>query len=102
MASLPQDIATLSEVSKYFPKNIDMSIVAYCDGPACTSEITNLKSPVPFRVLSHAEVIASQALASADSRGECIVADSASRSAKVVAWRKPNSKAMELAAEMAK
>jgi hypothetical protein len=101
-SSLSQDVDVLSEVSRLLPKDLAIRVVAYCDGSTCSQQLRSRESPLPFTVVTHGEVVATQALANADDLGECFLVDRRFRSVKTITWRKPGISPHDLAMEVAK
>jgi len=99
-ATARQDITRLTSVSALFSERPDVHLVGYCDGRACAQAVRQDRLPLPFTVLAHGEVIPSQAVLSADAKGNCILLDGKLAGLRTVAWRASVKTAAELAKEI--
>jgi hypothetical protein len=101
-SSLTQDLAGLADVARVLHRDTKIDLVAYCDGPDCSQALRTRPSALPFPVVTHGEVVASQALATADERGECLLVDKGFTSVKAASWRKPGVRTEDFVREIAK
>ena len=104
-SSLTQDITWLSDVAKELPKEPKdkiIDLVAYCDGPECSQALRARPVALPFPVVTHGEVVASQALANADERDECMLVEKGFKTVRAASWRKPGVRTEDFVKEIAK
>jgi len=99
-STLQQDIDVWTAVATRLAAHPDVRIVGYCDGDSCAQTVKKTRPQLPFTMIAHGEVVTSQALLSADARGDCVLLNDKMRAIRRVSWRMPERSPVDLAKDI--